>query len=574
MRLLGSSRVAFIIVACITPVADQTPLRPAPQRQLRALMKIDDEQLLPSYRASAVFRPWDRGIPCWRIPVAVHIPMAVGVPDTLILFAEGRWTWGDGCNAPGFGPCRGSCKEPTEPVAESCQAVLDAVCNAPENIDCLFDSHEWSHEHGCADQPALPLVGLFDGAIGRSKKTWRCYGRNGLDSTHQHWNETCTGYCSEDEALLSNAYSTAPACGGAGPWPPPSEHPPSPPGAKRAIFSRTSTDNGISWTNIQLVAGNATKAGERGDPGPVWHAASKTLLLHVGGAGDAGEAGSDETWQLTSTDLGVSWSSPISISSELGAAAGFRPIGGGLALSSGRLMMAGYGELGQPWPHSMGIDGVVAVWYSDDIGASWQLADVACSSTQLCNSSVRVFTGHVTESVLAELPGPKGGVILSSRVDGAHLRRTAICNSPSSGRPLFDARKAPKGSFLPDATGCAGGLVKSTGSLFYSNAIANDRSRRNMTVLRSDDRGRTWTHGAIIDQGLAAYSTLCTTRNASEVGIAYERPWNNNTNAWSDSPCFPSIWWQAVPAVLPKFSPPPLNQHSKLLRRVVSRPTN
>eukprot|EP01051_Picozoa_sp_SAG22_P014988 SAG22_NODE_1898_length_3346_cov_6.935017_3_plen_544_part_01 len=235
-------------------------------------------------------------------------------------------------------------------------------------------------------------------------------------------------------------------------------------------------------------------------------------------------------------------------------------------------MMTGYGELGQPWPHSVGIDGVVAVWYSDTIGASWQLADVACSSVQLCNSSARVFTGHLTESVLAELPGREGGVILSSRVDGAHLRRTAICDSPSNGRPLFDATKARKGSFLPDATGCAGGLVKSAGSLFYSNAIATDRSRRNMTVMRSDDRSRTWSHGVVIHQGPAAYSTLCTTRNSSEVGIAYERPWNDSTHAWSDSPCLPSIWWQAVPTALPHFRPPPLNGHTKLLRELTVQP--
>jgi len=36
-----------------------------------------------------------------------------------------------------------------------------------------------------------------------------------------------------------------------------------------------------------------------------------------------------------------------------------------------------------------------------------------------------VFTGHITESVLAELPGDHG-VMLSSRVDGAHLRRYSL----------------------------------------------------------------------------------------------------------------------------------------------------
>ena len=122
---------------------------------------------------------------------------------------------------------------------------------------------------------------------------------------------------------------------------------------------------GRTWGPHQLVAGNASAAGERTDPGPVWHSKSKTLLLHVGGSGEgSGKAG--ETWQLTSTDLGRSFSMPRLLS-ELGVAAGFRPIDGGLALPSGRLMMSGYGELGQPWPFAQGIDGVVAVWFSDDV---------------------------------------------------------------------------------------------------------------------------------------------------------------------------------------------------------------
>ena len=136
--------------------------------------------------------------------------------------------------------------------------------------------------------------------------------------------------------------------------------------------------------------------------------------------------------------------------------AGFRPIDGGLALRpvkkhhnsgnsiSGRLMMAGYGELGQvmvyhcaywwsfsprartleyvhlitclrvrsqPWPHAMKIDGAVAVWFSDNVGTSWQLADVACDMSaigptghKLCNTTAKVFTDKITESVLAQLP--------------------------------------------------------------------------------------------------------------------------------------------------------------------------
>jgi hypothetical protein len=311
---------------------------------------------------------------------------------------------------------------------------------------------------------------------------------------------------------------------------------------------------GRSWGAVQAVTGDASAAGERTDPGPVWHEKSKTLILHVGGASFGSNAGgSNETWQLTSTDRGQSWSTPRSLSAELGPAAGFRPIDGGLALSSGRLMMAGYGELGQPWPFAMKIDGVVAVWFSDDIGKSWKLAEVACSSPTLCNTTAKVFTTKITESVLAQLPGAHGGVVLDSRVDGAHLRRGAISLNPQSAHPLFDSRHVTKGLLLPDAGGNAGGLVAIDNALFYSNAIAANHGRQDMTVLRSDDRGASWTHGALVFPGYAAYSAMCTMANSSTVGLAYEREWNDTTVATGASS---SIWWTGVPTDLPPFTPP------------------
>ena len=308
---------------------------------------------------------------------------------------------------------------------------------------------------------------------------------------------------------------------------------------------------------MQAVAGNASAAGERTDPGPVWHAKSKTLLLHVGGATLGSETGgSNETWQLASTDFGKTWSRPRSLAAELGPAAGFRPIDGGLALNNGRLMMSGYGELGQPWPFARKIDGVVAVWFSDDVGLSWMLADVACdSSPTLCNSTAKVFTMKITESVLAQLPSAdgKGGVVLDSRVDGAHLRRGAIALNPLSSHPLFDSSHVTKGLLLPDAGGNAGGLVSTADALFYSNAIAANHAREDMTVLRSDDHGATWTHGTLIFPGAAAYSALTAMGNTSTVGLAYEREWNDTSVAVGASS---SIWWTAVPTDLPPFTPP------------------
>ena len=241
----------------------------------------------------------------------------------------------------------------------------------------------------------------------------------------------------------------------------------------------------------------------------------------------------------------------MNISDQLGAAAGFRPgPAGGLALASGRLLVSGYGELGQPWPFHMGIDGCVGVWYSDNVGETWDLADVACDSPSHCNTTTQLFTQKITESVLSELPG--GGVMLSSRVDGAHLRRAAL--SKSAETLLFDSRLAPAGMLLPDAGGNAGGLVMAGGALFYSNSISAAKDRTHMTVLRSDDNGVSWNRGELVFAGPAAYSDLSTVQNKSMVGLAFERVWNDSQVMTGASS---SIWFVAVPTNLPPFEHPP-----------------
>ena len=315
---------------------------------------------------------------------------------------------------------------------------------------------------------------------------------------------------------------------------------------------------GAGWGPVQLVTGDATAEGERTDPGPMWHAKTKTLVLHVGGATLGAAGRSSTTWQLKSTDAGTTWSEPANISAQLGAAAGFRPgPAGGTSLASGRLLVAGYGELGQPWPYHMGIDGCVGVWYSDTVGESWELANVACDSPAHCNTTAKLFTQKITESVLSEVPG--GGVLLSSRVDGAHLRRAAL--SKSGEKLLFDSRLAPAGMLLPDAGGNAGGLVATAGSLFYSNSISAAKDRTHMTVLRSDDIGSSWKRGEVVYPGPAAYSDLSTVQNELMVGLAFERNWNDSRVMTGASS---SVWFVAVSTNLPPFEHPPQEQAHEL----------
>lgn len=200
----------------------------------------------------------------------------------------------------------------------------------------------------------------------------------------------------------------------------------------------------------------------------------------------------------------------------------------------------------------------MAVATSDNVGESWTLAKVACAGGQasrLCNTSASVFTEHITESVVAELPGaPAGRVLLSSRVDGQHIRRAAL--SIDSGAS-FSEPAAPAGMLLADAIGDMGGLAAVGSALFYSMALSESHDRSHMTVLQSDDGGGHFTKGALVYPGPAAYSDLVALEQR-QLGLAYERDCAKNEDGWTDcvgESC--SIWWTQLPADLPAFVPPP-----------------
>jgi hypothetical protein len=113
------------------------------------------------------------------------------------------------------------------------------------------------------------------------------------------------------------------------------------------ILARISPDNGSSWGPIRTIASDAHTTG--GYAGPtVDRKRGRVLLLY--------NRRFVETWQVTSTDSGGSWSTPVNITSRVGVLA-IGPPGGVQLPSSGRLVQAVHGAHG------------TAALYSDD-GAS------------------------------------------------------------------------------------------------------------------------------------------------------------------------------------------------------------
>jgi hypothetical protein len=123
-------------------------------------------------------------------------------------------------NVSNGGGCR-PLKGPTGPPATGCQAVLDAVCNAPSNAKCI---NATVNEFGGV---ALPLVGVYDTrdieshteSRPRPFSAWRCYAQNALDPTHNHWNgNVADGYCNstvggtDAASKLAAAFASASSC--------------------------------------------------------------------------------------------------------------------------------------------------------------------------------------------------------------------------------------------------------------------------------------------------------------------------------------------------------------------------
>jgi sialidase-1 len=356
-----------------------------------------------------LFKPWDEGLPCWRIP---SLALAGKV---LVAFAEGRASSGDACYVRG---------------AEEKRAVK------------------------------------YTGTLGRTAAS-----SGDVD--------VCEGYF-------------------------------------RRLFFRASTDGGKTWGPIRHLAGGPRDC--MTDPSAVYHAPSGTLIVHYAGGGGR------DTWQQTSSDFGATFSAPELLNEQLGPAGGSRPgPAGAVALSSGRLLVAGYS-----WPEG------VHVWFSDDGAKTWALAGVESATKGGVDRARSAFTASAAdenpnESCVVELP-LSGAVLLSMRHNAPAPRRAALCPRTqchgTDQRPVFDERKAPPGSRLPSTTfGTMGRLLALGKSVLYTNPLGPSGARSHLTLLRSDDDAASFTHGKVLFSGNATYSDLVSLPNGriDRVGVAFER---------------------------------------------------
>lgn len=145
--------------------------------------------------------------------------------------------------------------------------------------------------------------------------------------------------------------------------------------------------------------------------------------------------------------------------------------------------------------------------YSDDHGETWHIGGILGEGTNEC--SVAAF--------------PDGGLLINMRfipyggMENPHCRAQAWSND---GGISFTETV-----FFPELTDpvCQGNILnvktENGETLLFSNADSCER--RNMTVRRSDDKGRTWRTEAVVEEGHAAYSDM-TQLPDGRIGILFE----------------------------------------------------
>lgn len=299
------------------------------------------------------------------------------------------------------------------------------------------------------------------------------------------------------------------------------------------IVLKRSTDNGVTWGKIEIVAENGND--QAGNPAPVFDLMDKKykqgrlfLFYNTGTASEQevrqGKA-IREVWYKTSMDNGKTWSKPTNITPSVSKpnkpsvnpAYNFKEDwrsyantpGHALQLTKGNLK----GRLFIPANHSEGApkpnahDYIAHGFYSDNHSKTW-------------NITPNIGYPSSNESTAAELTN--GGVLMNIRNQSGDSKNRILAFSKNGGAK-WDTFYIEKQ--LPDPV-CEGSMhnfqTKQGENVLLFTNLEHTSKRENLTLKVSADDGKTWRTGKLICKGSSAYSDLVVQQD-NRVGVLYEK---------------------------------------------------
>lgn len=280
-----------------------------------------------------------------------------------------------------------------------------------------------------------------------------------------------------------------------------------------------SIDGGKSWEPMKIILdmGAPHENNGVGDPAILFDPATKKIwVAALWSKGNRSIAGSlpgispDTTGQLVlvnSSDDGQTWSSPVSITSQVKRPAWhlfFNGPGNGIAMQNGNLVFAAQYWDESKMPHA-------TIIYSEDHGVNWKGQLLGPKSNTTESQVVETLAG----TLLLNMRDNRGGyrsVATTSNLGNSWVEHSSSYNA------------------LPDPV-CMGSLIKSMVPingvrkeiLFFSNPNTPS-GRFNMTIQASSDYGVTWPlqNRLLIDERIGfGYSSL-TQIDEHTIGLLYE----------------------------------------------------